>query len=259
MTSKSDRDNHANQLNPNNDAYWSSRGHGRGDDDDDYAPSVGSTWGSSTTSPFPPRPDAATSQFTMAVVLMDGGVESYSLTVEASSAEDPNVVAARAFSYMRNKAPQYFQYKLGVMELRNGQRELVSEVPRRLELYGYSEKGITHALLRRHLRTMDYRSQALAAQEAAANAQDPAERERLTRRHKVLMRASNHRAPAVSQWEPRPDAYTEYFGRSPAREQLPVLATWFNTCLPALARYRETVRNGTAPAARSLGTLRIAY
>ncbi len=26
MSSKSDRDNHANQLNPNNDAYWQSRG-----------------------------------------------------------------------------------------------------------------------------------------------------------------------------------------------------------------------------------------
>ncbi len=26
MCSKSDRDNHANQLNPNNDAYWQSRG-----------------------------------------------------------------------------------------------------------------------------------------------------------------------------------------------------------------------------------------
>ena len=26
MSSKSDRDNHANQLNPNSDAYWQSRG-----------------------------------------------------------------------------------------------------------------------------------------------------------------------------------------------------------------------------------------
>jgi len=26
MNSKSDRENHANQLNPNNDAYWQSRG-----------------------------------------------------------------------------------------------------------------------------------------------------------------------------------------------------------------------------------------
>lgn len=32
---KSDRDNHANQLNPNNDAYWSSRGQDSSDDDDD--------------------------------------------------------------------------------------------------------------------------------------------------------------------------------------------------------------------------------
>jgi hypothetical protein len=36
MSSKSDLDNHANQLNPNNDAYYSSRGGSRcGDDDDD--------------------------------------------------------------------------------------------------------------------------------------------------------------------------------------------------------------------------------
>jgi hypothetical protein len=258
MTSKSDRDNHANQLNPNNDAYWSSRGHGGGDDDDDYAPSRGSSWTSSTPF-FPPRPAPATTQFTMSVILMDGRVDSYSLTVEASSAEDPKVVAAKAGSYMRNKAPRPFQHQLGVVELRNAQGELVSEVPRRLELYGYSSNSITQALLRRHLRTMDYRSQALAAQEAAAKAEEPAEREQLSRRHEVLMRASNHRAPTVSQWEPNPDAYTEYFRRSPAREQLPVLAAWFNTCLPALASYREAVRNGTAPAARSLGTLRIAY
>lgn len=38
MSRKDDLDNHANQLNPNNDAYYSSRyGSGRGDDDDDYA------------------------------------------------------------------------------------------------------------------------------------------------------------------------------------------------------------------------------
>jgi hypothetical protein len=36
MTSKDDRDNHANQMNPNNDAYWDSRGFdGRPDDWDD--------------------------------------------------------------------------------------------------------------------------------------------------------------------------------------------------------------------------------
>lgn len=34
MSSKSDRDNRSNQLNPNNDAYHSSRGSSRGDDDD---------------------------------------------------------------------------------------------------------------------------------------------------------------------------------------------------------------------------------
>jgi len=38
MSRKDDLDNHANQLNPNNDAYYSSRSDsGRGDDDDDYA------------------------------------------------------------------------------------------------------------------------------------------------------------------------------------------------------------------------------
>jgi hypothetical protein len=37
MSGKSDADNHSNQLNPNNDAYYSSRGTSRdgGDDDDD--------------------------------------------------------------------------------------------------------------------------------------------------------------------------------------------------------------------------------
>ncbi|MFM0521838.1 MULTISPECIES: hypothetical protein [Caballeronia] len=39
MSSKSDRDNRSNQLNPNNDAYWSSRQGSTGsDDDDDFAP-----------------------------------------------------------------------------------------------------------------------------------------------------------------------------------------------------------------------------
>ena len=32
---KSDRDNHANQCNPNNDAYWGSRGEERPDDEED--------------------------------------------------------------------------------------------------------------------------------------------------------------------------------------------------------------------------------
>ena len=31
---KSDRDNHANQCNPNNDAYWESRGEERPDDEE---------------------------------------------------------------------------------------------------------------------------------------------------------------------------------------------------------------------------------
>src|SRR4051812_31904305 len=35
MSSKSDRDNRSNQLNPNNSAYDNSRGHGQSDDDDD--------------------------------------------------------------------------------------------------------------------------------------------------------------------------------------------------------------------------------
>jgi len=33
MSDKSDRDNHANQLNENNDAYWQSRGHDERPDD----------------------------------------------------------------------------------------------------------------------------------------------------------------------------------------------------------------------------------
>lgn len=34
MSKQSDLDNHSNQLNPNNDEYWNSRGFG--DDDHDY-------------------------------------------------------------------------------------------------------------------------------------------------------------------------------------------------------------------------------
>ena len=33
MSKQSDLDNHANQLNPNNDAYWESRGHDERPDD----------------------------------------------------------------------------------------------------------------------------------------------------------------------------------------------------------------------------------
>ena len=33
MSSKDDRDNHANQMNPNNDAYWESRGYDDRPDD----------------------------------------------------------------------------------------------------------------------------------------------------------------------------------------------------------------------------------
>jgi len=34
-TDKANNDNHSNQMNPNNDAYWSSRGDGSDDDGDD--------------------------------------------------------------------------------------------------------------------------------------------------------------------------------------------------------------------------------
>lgn len=40
MSSKSNNDNHSNQLNPNNDAYYSSRGISGYDDDDEYYPAV---------------------------------------------------------------------------------------------------------------------------------------------------------------------------------------------------------------------------
>ena len=33
MATKDDRDNHSNQLNPNNDAYWESRGYDQRPDD----------------------------------------------------------------------------------------------------------------------------------------------------------------------------------------------------------------------------------
>lgn len=45
MSSKSDRDNRSNQLNPNNDAYHSSRGSSRGDDDDDFVMARRSNFG----------------------------------------------------------------------------------------------------------------------------------------------------------------------------------------------------------------------
>ena len=35
MSRKSDTDNRANQMNPNNDAYWSSRGESRPSEDDE--------------------------------------------------------------------------------------------------------------------------------------------------------------------------------------------------------------------------------
>lgn len=34
-TDKANADNHSNQMNPNNDAYWSARGYGCSCDDDD--------------------------------------------------------------------------------------------------------------------------------------------------------------------------------------------------------------------------------
>jgi hypothetical protein len=51
MSSKSDNDNHSNQLNPNNDEYWNSRGESndKGDEDDDYSPSPRKNWGQYNT------------------------------------------------------------------------------------------------------------------------------------------------------------------------------------------------------------------
>ncbi|CAD6525956.1 hypothetical protein [Paraburkholderia metrosideri] len=72
MSSKSDRDNRANQLNPNNDAYYSSRGLAgfRVYDDDDYAGS-----GPTLTYGIPSRPDASPPRaetFAFGAVSLDG-------------------------------------------------------------------------------------------------------------------------------------------------------------------------------------------
>ena len=262
MTSKSDRDNYSNQLNPNNDAYWSSRGDGRGGDDDDDGPRSGASSSStSLASLFPPRPEVRTTRFTMAIALMDGTVSTYALDVEASSEMAPSLVAEKAYSHMRKSAPQYFQHKLGVVELLDEQGQVVISAPRSLKLHGYRTENITAKLVQRHTLTIEYRTQALAAQESCSEMEpDDDARARLARRHEVLLRASNHRAPVVvGDWEPTDDPYTEYFRRSLAREQLPVLVQWFQTCLPALARFHLALRSGTAQSPGGLGKLRIPY
>ena len=71
-----DLDNHANQLNPNNDAYWESRGFGGrpdgGDDDDDWDLDWDET--SESTSDSHDGPPAAASHGKMRALLLTGGV-----------------------------------------------------------------------------------------------------------------------------------------------------------------------------------------
>ena len=70
---------------------------------------------------------------------------------------------------------------------------------------------------------------------------------------------SNHRAPVVGPWEPRTDAYTEYFDRSPAKDELTVLQQWFDVTLPAVRQYRQSLQDGVALERRSLGQVEIRY
>jgi hypothetical protein len=56
--SKADRDNRSNQLNPNNDTFYQSRGYdGRPDDDDDDNDDCGGYRGSTYCPPPPPSPE----------------------------------------------------------------------------------------------------------------------------------------------------------------------------------------------------------
>jgi len=89
---KHDDDNRANQLNPNNDAYWSSRGHGAGGDDS-YEGGVGRalSWGlcSINTSAFKvdpatqwhTNPEGVRERFFLDVLLADGRTTHAELTV----------------------------------------------------------------------------------------------------------------------------------------------------------------------------------
>lgn len=66
MSSKSDRDNRSNQLNPNNDAYWDSRSHMEESDDEVVLASR------TDAIAQPPRPEWLYGEYFMAIVAFDG-------------------------------------------------------------------------------------------------------------------------------------------------------------------------------------------
>ena len=70
MSSKSDNDNHSNQLNPNNDEYSHSRGGGTDDDDDEPAPRTASPFLSGTL--HNARPDSGVAYYVVAAVGFSG-------------------------------------------------------------------------------------------------------------------------------------------------------------------------------------------
>lgn len=163
MSSKNDLDNHANQLNPNNDAYRSSRGWGREDDDDEEPVSSFASRRSPVVFQYP----EFVYPFTIAAISVNGDVVAYSVSVKrwgvGRVAEAAGVARTVLSERIRRDACR--RWVTAYAEVRHASGELaITPERRRFELHRHSG-SVTKSLLERIARTRHYRVQSNVARQ----------------------------------------------------------------------------------------------
>jgi hypothetical protein len=164
MGSKADRDNHSNQLNPNNDAYYSSRGISRsgGDDDDDGGASAGWSYRQATTY-APTTSQTLEYRFRLTAVAVDGRVLRAELAILCSPFFEYDRAAERAEGELLGKGDRLLKGPLAYYEVRDDKGALL-RASRAPHWRIHRHKGdVTESLVRRMQTTVGYRAQAKQA------------------------------------------------------------------------------------------------
>ena len=205
--SKADRDNRSNQLNPNNDRYYSSRGISRSGDDDDVGSAAFSYRHSETYAPT--TTPTVEHRFRLAAVAVDGDIFRAELSVLCTpffaydrAAEVAEDELLRRVGYLLKGSIAYYEVRDDKGALRRASR-----APHwKLHLF---PSEVTERLVRRMQTTMSYRAQAEQAAGAYA---------RLVEQCRKFCEALPDRPPAgfkVDEWQLLRDDLSRRFARAP--------------------------------------------
>ncbi len=163
--SKADRDNRSNQLNPNNDAYYSSRGIDRSacDDDDDSVIEHGSSFTSGSGPSFWTQPRLHEYGYEITAITLQGVRRHFLVTVVTSRGESHALtLSQRAFHARRTI--EFSRFRPVFVEIRTTSGDVVFSSPAPVwQLHRYPGP-VTPSLVRRMRRTKSYRLQATQAE-----------------------------------------------------------------------------------------------